>query len=163
MVPNSIFLQKNDSCWDLIQNSRRWALAIVEAFKTCWHSLEGCKHEILLLTDHNNLCQFIDTKVWALVRSGGLKGSLGIIFALIIIKKKPTELQTRCLTSFRRIKWKETSYELKTLGFFINCSFHWPMSLFRASAPKQSYHYFTKFSSTALMCSPNSGICFEPS
>ena len=37
-------------------------LAIVEAFKTWQHYLEGCKHEVLVLTDHNNLCQFMDTK-----------------------------------------------------------------------------------------------------
>ncbi len=30
-------------------------LAIVEAFKTWRHYLEGCKHEVLVLTDHNNL------------------------------------------------------------------------------------------------------------
>ena len=30
-------------------------LAIVEAFKTWRHYLESCKHEILVLTDHNNL------------------------------------------------------------------------------------------------------------
>ena len=37
-------------------------LAIVEAFKTWRHYLEGCKHKVLVLTDHNNLCQFMDTK-----------------------------------------------------------------------------------------------------
>ena len=37
-------------------------LAIVEAFKTWWHYLENYKHEVLGLTDHNNLRQFIDTK-----------------------------------------------------------------------------------------------------
>ena len=37
-------------------------LAIVEAFKTWRHYLEGCKHEVLVLTDHNNLCRFMDTK-----------------------------------------------------------------------------------------------------
>ncbi len=37
-------------------------LAIVEAFKTWRHYLEGCKHEVLMLTDHNNLQRFMDTK-----------------------------------------------------------------------------------------------------
>ena len=37
-------------------------LAIVEAFKTWRQYLEGCKHEILVLTDYNNFCRFIDTK-----------------------------------------------------------------------------------------------------
>ncbi len=37
-------------------------LAIVKAFKTWKHYLEGCKHEVLVLTDHNNLQRFMDTK-----------------------------------------------------------------------------------------------------
>ena len=37
-------------------------LAIVEILKTWHHYLEGCKHEILVLTDHNNLRRFIDIK-----------------------------------------------------------------------------------------------------
>ena len=37
-------------------------LAIVEAFKPWRHYLEGCKFEVLVLTDHNNLCQLMDTK-----------------------------------------------------------------------------------------------------
>ena len=37
-------------------------LAIVEAFKTWRHYLEGSQHEVLVLTDHNNLRRFMDTK-----------------------------------------------------------------------------------------------------
>ncbi len=37
-------------------------LAIVKAFKTWRHYLEGCKYEVLVLTDHNNLCRFMDMK-----------------------------------------------------------------------------------------------------
>ncbi len=37
-------------------------LAIVEAFKTWRHYLEGRKHEVLVLTNHNNLMYFMDTK-----------------------------------------------------------------------------------------------------
>ena len=37
-------------------------LAIVEDFKTWHHYLEGCKYEILVLTDYNNLRQFMDMK-----------------------------------------------------------------------------------------------------
>ena len=35
-------------------------LAIVEDFKTWKYYLEGSQHEILILTNHNNLCWFID-------------------------------------------------------------------------------------------------------
>ena len=38
-------------------------LAIVEAFKMWRHYLEGCKHNVLIFTDHNNLRQFMDTKI----------------------------------------------------------------------------------------------------
>ncbi len=37
-------------------------LAIVEAFKTWKHYLEGCKHEVLVLIDYNNVQRFMDTK-----------------------------------------------------------------------------------------------------
>lgn len=37
-------------------------LAIVEAFKTWRHYLEGCKHKVLIFTDYNNLHYFINTK-----------------------------------------------------------------------------------------------------
>ena len=37
-------------------------LVLVEAFKTWRHYLKSCKHKILILIDHNNLCRFIDIK-----------------------------------------------------------------------------------------------------
>ena len=37
-------------------------LTIVKAFKTWQQYLEGCKHEVLILIDYNNLCRFMDTK-----------------------------------------------------------------------------------------------------
>ncbi len=37
-------------------------LAIVKSFKNWRHYLEGCKYKVLVLTDHNNLRRFINTK-----------------------------------------------------------------------------------------------------
>ncbi len=37
-------------------------LVIVEAFKTLKHYLEGCKHEVFVFPDCNNLQRFMDTK-----------------------------------------------------------------------------------------------------
>ena len=37
-------------------------LAIVEAFKTWRHYLEGSRYEVFVLIDHNNFRQFMDTK-----------------------------------------------------------------------------------------------------
>ena len=46
--------------WYETHNSK--LLAIVKAFKTWWHYLEGCKYEVLVFTDYNNLRHFMDTK-----------------------------------------------------------------------------------------------------
>lgn len=37
-------------------------LAIIKTFKTWQHYDEDCKHEVLRLTDHNNLYYFMDIK-----------------------------------------------------------------------------------------------------
>ena len=37
-------------------------LAIVKAFKNLRHYLEGYQYEVLVLTNHNKLCWFMDTK-----------------------------------------------------------------------------------------------------
>lgn len=37
-------------------------LAIVEVFKTWRYYFDGCKFEVLMLTDDENVCQFMDTK-----------------------------------------------------------------------------------------------------
>ena len=37
-------------------------LAIVEVLKTWRYYLKGCKHEVFILMDHNNLHCFMDTK-----------------------------------------------------------------------------------------------------
>ena len=46
--------------WYKIYNGK--LLAIVKVFKTWQYYLEGYKHKVLVFTDHNNLCYFIDTK-----------------------------------------------------------------------------------------------------
>ena len=52
MIPAEIRYETHDS----------ELLAIVEAFKTWRHYLEGSQHEVLVLTDHNNLRRFMETK-----------------------------------------------------------------------------------------------------
>lgn len=37
-------------------------LAIIEGFQTWRHYLKSCKYEVFMLTDHNNLEHFINTK-----------------------------------------------------------------------------------------------------
>ncbi len=74
--PNSEFLKSKIGQWHpvaffsrkMISAETRYKtldqelLAIVEAFKTWRHYLKGCKYEVLVLTNHNNYYQFIDTK-----------------------------------------------------------------------------------------------------
>lgn len=57
-------------------------LAIVEILKNWQHCLKGCKYQILVLTNYNNLCKFMDTKNlsfsqigWAHIRFARLKNS----------------------------------------------------------------------------------------
>ncbi len=44
------------------ETHNRELLAIVKVFKTWRPYLEGCKYEVLVLTDYNNLQYFMDTK-----------------------------------------------------------------------------------------------------
>ena len=37
-------------------------LAIVETFKIKKHCLESCKYKVLILTNYNNFCWFMDIK-----------------------------------------------------------------------------------------------------
>ena len=37
-------------------------LTIIGVFKTWQYCLKGCKYKVFILTDHNNLCRFMDTK-----------------------------------------------------------------------------------------------------
>ena len=60
--PVAFFFRKMISAktWYKTHNSK--LLAIVKAFKTWRHYLKGCKHELFVLMDHNNLRCFMDTK-----------------------------------------------------------------------------------------------------
>ena len=58
----AFYLQKKISAETWYKTHNGGFLAIVEAFKTWRHYLEGCKHKVLVLTDHNNFCCFMDMK-----------------------------------------------------------------------------------------------------
>ena len=60
--PVAYFSQKMISAKTRYETHDGELLAIVETFKTWWHYLKGCKHEVLVFTDHNNLCCFMDIK-----------------------------------------------------------------------------------------------------
>ena len=56
------YLQKMIPAKTRYKTHNKELLAIVEALKTWGHYLEGSNYEVLVLTDHNNLRQFMDTK-----------------------------------------------------------------------------------------------------
>ena len=56
------FFQKMISVKTRYETYNSELLAIIEAFKTWKYHLESSQQEVLILTDHNNLWQFIDTK-----------------------------------------------------------------------------------------------------
>ncbi len=60
--PVAIFSRKMIFAKIWYETHDRKVLAIVEAFKTWGHYLEGCKHKVLVHIDNNNLQRFIDTK-----------------------------------------------------------------------------------------------------
>ena len=60
--PVAYYLRKMISAETRYETHDAKLLAIVEAFKNWRHYLEGCQYEVLVLTDHNNLRRFMDTK-----------------------------------------------------------------------------------------------------
>ena len=60
--PVIFFSQKMIPAETRYETHNREQLAIVEAFKTWKHYLQGSQHEVLVLTNHKNLCRFMDTK-----------------------------------------------------------------------------------------------------
>ena len=60
--PIAFFLRKIilAETWYKTHNNK--LLAIVKVFNTWHHYLKSCKHEVLVLTDYNNLCYFMDMK-----------------------------------------------------------------------------------------------------
>ena len=74
--PNEVVIKADFSQWHLVAFfskkmilTKTWykthngkLLAIVKAFKIWRHYLKGCKHKVLIFTDYNNFCCFIDIK-----------------------------------------------------------------------------------------------------
>ena len=58
----AFFLRKMISAESRYKTHNQELSAIVETCKTWRHDLEGCRYEVLVLIDHNNLRWFIDTK-----------------------------------------------------------------------------------------------------
>ena len=92
-------------------------LAIVKGFKIWCHYLEGCKHEVFVLTDYNNLLHFLDTKSLSFCQIRWARSSPSIIFKSTIAKTRPIKLQTLYLASSKEASRKKKSFEPKHLNF----------------------------------------------
>ena len=55
-------------------------LVIVEVFKTWRHYLEGCNHKVLVFTNYNNFCRFMDMKSLTFCQVWWAKSFFAIIF-----------------------------------------------------------------------------------
>ena len=76
IYPNKLVIKGNLDQWHLVAfflkkmiPVKTWykthdgkLLAIIKFFKTWWYYLEGCKQKVLIFTNQNKLCRFIDTK-----------------------------------------------------------------------------------------------------
>ena len=60
--PLSFFFQKMILAETRYKSHNNKFLAIIEAFKTWKHYLKRSQHEVFVLTNYNNLCQFINIK-----------------------------------------------------------------------------------------------------
>ena len=95
--PVAFYLQKIILAKTQYKTHNGKLLAIVEAFKTWRHQLKRCKHEVLMLTDHNNLRRFMDTKNLSSRQVRWARELSKIIFGLIIVKARQMRLQMHCL------------------------------------------------------------------
>ena len=60
--PIAFFLRKMISAKTWYETHNGKFLAIIKIFKIWRHYLESCKHKVLILTDQNNFCCFMDIK-----------------------------------------------------------------------------------------------------
>lgn len=55
MAPGGLVFKKDDSIETYYKIYNQELVAIAEAFKTWRHYLKGCKYEVLVFINHNNL------------------------------------------------------------------------------------------------------------
>ena len=96
-------------------------LAIVNIFKTWRYYLENCKHEAFVLTDHNNLCCFINMMSLSSKHVRWAKSSLNTISKSIIAKARQMQLQMLYQDFCKRFRIKKMSSKLRMAKSFIVC------------------------------------------
>ena len=104
----------------------RKLLAIVEAFKTWKHYLEGSLCLPIITTSAGSWIQ----RVWAADKSAGPKKFLVTTSKLTIVRAKLMELLTPCLHTFSKVQRKKRPSELRTSKSCPACSLCWPTLAF---------------------------------
>ena len=99
-------------------------LAIVEVFKMCHHYLKGCKHKILVLTDHNNLCYFIDTKSLSFRQVCWAQELSQYYFQIDYCQGKANTAADALSRFPQRSQDEKMSFELKMAKSFTVCRIH---------------------------------------
>ena len=100
-------------------------LAIIKAFKMWQHYLENCKHKILMVTNYNNRCCFIEKKSFSYCQVCWAQ-ELSKYYFQIDYSQKKANGAADALSCFSQ--WdvkKKLLFELKTLKSFIVYSLHW--------------------------------------
>ena len=99
-------------------------LAIVEAFKTWRYYLKNCKYKILVLTNYNNLCRFIDRKNLSFSQVWWAQELFCYYFQIDYCQGKANGAANALSHFFRETKTKKKNFKLKKLEFFMVCNFH---------------------------------------
>ena len=99
-------------------------LAIVKDLKTWRHNLKNYKHKVLILTNYNNLCQFMNTKSWSFRQVRWAQKLSRYHFQIDVCQEKTNEAADALPRYFQRNQAKKMSCKLKKLAFFTNCCFH---------------------------------------
>ena len=90
-------------------------LAIVEAFKTWRHYLKDCKHKFLVLTNHNNLRHFMDTKCLSSRQVRWAKKLFRYYFWIDYRQGKANEAANALSYFFQRNKDKEEKLQTENI------------------------------------------------
>ena len=102
-------------------------LAIVKAFKTWRYYLKGCKYEVLVLTDYNNLHCFMDIKSLSSRQVRWAQKLSWYHFQIDYRQGKANATANASSQFLQRVKMMKMSSKLRMAESFTVYRIHWPM------------------------------------
>ena len=93
-------------------------LAIVKAFKNWCYYLEDCKYKVLVLTDHNNVRRFIDTKSLSSHQIRWAQELFCYCFRINYCQSKPNRATDALSCYFQRSQGKEKILQAENRRIF---------------------------------------------